>query len=40
MVKVTSANEGSEPILIKTQVAPLNARDETIGGGSFWVHHW
>ena len=27
----TSANEGSEPVMIKTQVAPLNARDETSG---------
>jgi hypothetical protein len=27
----TAANEGSEPILIKTHVAPLNARDETVG---------
>jgi hypothetical protein len=27
----TSAKEGSEPILIKTHVAPLNARDETFG---------
>ena len=27
----TSAKEGSEPILIKTHVAPLNARDETVG---------
>jgi hypothetical protein len=27
----TSAKEGSEPILIKTRVAPLNARDETSG---------
>jgi hypothetical protein len=27
----TSAKESSEPILIKTRVAPLNARDETSG---------
>jgi ABC-type glycerol-3-phosphate transport system substrate-binding protein len=27
----TSAKEGSEPILIKTRVAPQNARDETSG---------
>jgi ABC-type glycerol-3-phosphate transport system substrate-binding protein len=27
----TSAKEGSEPILIKTHVAPQNARDETFG---------
>ena len=27
----TSAKEGSEPILIKTHVAPLNARGETTG---------
>ena len=27
----TSAKKGSEPILIKTRVAPLNARDETVG---------
>ena len=27
----TSAKAGSEPILIKTHVAPLNARDETVG---------
>jgi hypothetical protein len=27
----TSAKAGSEPILIKTHVAPLNARDETFG---------
>jgi hypothetical protein len=27
----TSAKEGSDPILIKTHVAPLNARDETVG---------
>jgi hypothetical protein len=27
----TSAKEGSEPILIKTHVAALNARDETVG---------
>jgi hypothetical protein len=27
----TSAKEGGEPILIKTHVAPLNAREETFG---------